>query len=318
MTIGIAVHGKGAGLAAFRALRAVEQVARGAIGGFASFVALTDEGLVRAETQRGGSTTLFTAGERTGVEPPAPIAEARAAALMSSGPDRPTPLGQFTAGAEGIGLVTGHRVPNRPGVDGRSLLEGTLRALAGGADAEAAVRDQLDRNPEADAGLIAIDRSGVVFAADSARVQRRTDRGRAHRTDPATGATVAVLHNSIHPVDGIAELAAAVALDTMNPADRRDFGVLLQAGVPLSLGSAQALLVDDGHCVRGIVVVDSALLQGRHEGGITGFRAEIRRGETPLGHAVDEPFGVVQDGRLVSISGAPRTTIGVRQLPVPA
>ena len=34
MTIGIAVRGPGAGLAAFKALAAVEKIGRGAIGGF--------------------------------------------------------------------------------------------------------------------------------------------------------------------------------------------------------------------------------------------------------------------------------------------
>lgn len=313
MTIGIAVRGPGAGLAAFRALRAVERVARGAIGGFVSFVALTETGLVRAETQRGGSSTLFTAGERTGVEPPPHIALAPAAALMSSGPDRPAPLAQFTAGARGVGLVTGHRVPNRPGVDGASLLEATLRELAAGAGAEAAVRHQLERNPKADAGLIALDAAGNLFAANSAFVAQRSDLGEAHRVDGETGCAVAVLHNSIHPVAGLAGLAAAIALDSMNPADRVDGRVLLEAGAPLRLGAANALEVDDCDRVCGIVVVDPKLLHGRHEGGITGFRAEVRRGPTLLGHAIDEPFGVVENAHLVSISGAARALIGVRR-----
>ena len=63
MTIGIAVTGPDAGLAAFEALRAVERVSRGAIGGFVSFVAIGAEGsLLRAQTQRGGTRTLFTRG----------------------------------------------------------------------------------------------------------------------------------------------------------------------------------------------------------------------------------------------------------------
>ncbi len=313
MTIGIAVSGKGAGLAAFRALQAVESVARGAIRGFVSFVALTDAGLVRAETQRGGSATLFTAGERTGVEPPRHVAEAWAAALMSSGPDRPAPLAQFTAGAVGVGLVTGHRVPNRPGVDGRSLLEATLADLAEGADAAAAVEAQLQRNPEADAGLIALDGKGRLHAANSALVQRRSDLGHAHRVDPETGVAVAVLHNSIHPVGGIADLAAAIALDAMNPADRVDFHIVLEAGVPLALGPRSTLLVDAGHRVQRLVVTRETLLHGRHEGGIFGFRAEVREGDLVLGHTVDGPFGVVEQGRLVSISGAASAEIGVRR-----
>src|SRR3546814_12745762 len=69
MTIGIAVSGPLAGLAAFRALSAVERVGRGDIGGFASFVAISGAGgLLTADTQRGGTATLFGA---KGTPPPA-------------------------------------------------------------------------------------------------------------------------------------------------------------------------------------------------------------------------------------------------------
>ncbi|MFP4126312.1 MAG: DUF6963 family protein, partial [Alphaproteobacteria bacterium] len=122
MTIGIAATGAGAGLAVFAALRAVERVGRGAIGGFASFVAISEAGeLVQAETQRGGTATLFVDGEATGVAPPAAVAQARFAAVMSSGPDRPPPLARFTPGDAAVGLVSGHRLPNMPGVDGAPL-----------------------------------------------------------------------------------------------------------------------------------------------------------------------------------------------------
>jgi hypothetical protein len=79
-----------AGQAIFDALRAVERVATGAAGGFAAFVAITEEGdLLRAETQRGGTRTLFIEGEITGAALPPRIAAARLAGLMSSRPDRP-------------------------------------------------------------------------------------------------------------------------------------------------------------------------------------------------------------------------------------
>ena len=149
MTIGIAVTGDGAGLAAFRALEAVERVARGAIGGFVSFVVISEGGaLLRAETQRGGTSTLFVEGERTGATPPPAVADARFAALMSSGPDRPTPLAQFTPGDAAHGLVTGHRLPNMPG-DGtdRPLNEAVLARLVAGADPRQAVETELAQHP---------------------------------------------------------------------------------------------------------------------------------------------------------------------------
>ena len=313
MTIGIVVAGAGAGLAAFQALRAVERVARGAIGGFVSFVALTENGPIRALTQRGGTATLFTDGETTGVVPPPPIARAKAAALMSSGPDRPEPLDQFVAVRPGVGLVSGHRVPNRPGVDGRSLLQATLEAMAAGADAEAAVRAQLARNPDADAGLIALDAKGGLFAGNSALVARRTDLGHARWVDAETGAAVAVLHNSIHPVRGLAELAAGVALDAMNPGDRVDRRVRLAAGVKLRQGPREALLIDSDDRVVALAVVRPELLSGRHAGGVLGFRPEVRCGDRVVGEAVVLPSLTVAAGRVATVSGALEAWVGVRQ-----
>ena len=220
MTIGIATTGESAGLAAFRALEAVERVARGAIGGFVSFVVISQAGdLLRAETQRGGTGTLFVEGERTGASPPPDVAGARFAALMSSGPDRPAPLAQFTPGDAAAGLVTGHRLPNMPG-DGaeRALNQAVLARLASGADARSAVETELARHPEADAGLIALDRQGRLHAQNSAFVGGRGDLGAALLADDQRGHRVAVLHNAIHPIGGLAALAAGVAMDCMAPA----------------------------------------------------------------------------------------------------
>ncbi len=49
---------------------------------------------------------------------PTVFAHARHAALMSSGPNRPSPLAQFTPGDARVGLVTGHRLPNTVGAGG--------------------------------------------------------------------------------------------------------------------------------------------------------------------------------------------------------
>jgi hypothetical protein len=90
MTIGIAAHGPNAGLAVYRSLRATERVGAGSIGGFAAFGAISADGkLMRYETQRGGTSTLFIEGEITGTDPPPDVATAASAAVISSGPDRP-------------------------------------------------------------------------------------------------------------------------------------------------------------------------------------------------------------------------------------
>jgi hypothetical protein len=315
MTIGLAVTGQDAGLAAFKALAAVERVARGAIGGFVSFVVITGDGrLVRAQTQRGGTTTLFVAGETTGVGPPAEIAHARFAALMSSGPDRPEPLAQFTPGDPAVGLVTGHRLPNVPGEGSDTPLNmAVLRRLKAGEEPRSAVAAELDAHPGADAGLIVLDRQGRLFAQNSAFVAARGDLGFAILEDPARGHRVAVLHNAIHPIHGLAALAAGVAMDCMAPPDRADLEVVLEAGVPIELGSADALHIDGAARVVAVTVSDPAWLGRRRDGAVVNFATPVLCQGVVVGHTTDEPYCVAEGGRLVSLSGQERVAIGVRR-----
>ena len=206
MTIGIGAAGPNAGLAVFRALAAAEAVGHGAIGGFAVFAVLTADGrVIRAETQRGGSATLFTDGETTGGPPPPEVASARFAALMSSGPDRPAPLSQFLAASE-AGLVTGHRLPNMPGSDGRPVNEAVLSAMAEGLSAEQSLQRVLNADPDADAGMIALGPSRGIAALNSSLVAARPDLGTATRASKE--AAVCVLHNAIRPAADLAPLGA--------------------------------------------------------------------------------------------------------------
>lgn len=313
MTIGIAVSGPRAGLAAFRALAAVESVGRGAIGGFVSFVVIDGDGVLRrAETQRGGTRTLFTAGERTGVDPPEAFREAPLAALMSSGPDRPAPLSQFTPGAATVGLVTGHRLPNMPGVDGTPLNQNVLRRLADGQPPDAAVAAELDRNPNSDAGLIALDRSGRLSLGNTALVASFGGLGQALVEDPRIGIRVAVLHNGIFPHRALAELAASAALDGVLPEDRIDFEIELPAGTRLELGAENCLhLAGDGG-VSHITVTQECWLADRWDGAALTYAASVRRDGALIGRIGSEPYCVAEKGRLVSMSGRERVRIGVR------
>jgi hypothetical protein len=96
------------------------------------FVAITGDGrVIRAETQRGGTATLFLKGETTGTNPPDEAGASPLAALMSSGPDRPEPLAQFVVADGRAGLVTGHRLPNAAAVSGRPLNAEILAGLHG-------------------------------------------------------------------------------------------------------------------------------------------------------------------------------------------
>ncbi|MEZ5934146.1 MAG: hypothetical protein R3F54_19855 [Alphaproteobacteria bacterium] len=313
MTIGIAVRGPGAGLAAFRALEAVEKIGRGAIGGFVSFAALTADGrLLRAETQRGGTATLFTDGEATGVAPPADIATAPLAGLMSSGPDRPAPLSQFTPAAPNVGIVTGHRLPNMPGRDGVALNQAVLDRMIKGEPAAQAAEIMLEQNPEADAGIIALGLEGEAFAGNTAHVAKRGDLGLALASDATTGSVVAVLHNAIHPHGPLADLAAAVALDVMNPPDRADFTIEIAAGMPLALGDDNAVQVDAEGRALTITVTQASWLGPSRDGAVIDFAARVLRDGRLIGRTIAEPYSVVRGGRLLSLSGGDCVTIGVR------
>lgn len=315
MTIGIAVRGPGAGLAAFRALAAVEKVGRGAIGGFVSFVAITADGeLLRAETQRGGTATLFTEGEQTGVPPPQAFATAILAGLMSSGPDRPPPLSQFTPAAAAVGIVTGHRLPNMPGADGVPLNQAVLARMQSGKPAARAAGLVIEQNPEADAGIIALGLEGEAFAGNSAHVQRRGDLGQALLSDASTGTVVAVLHNAIHPHRALATLAASVARDVMNPLDRADFSVDVTTGTSVELGNANAVDIDDDGRVVRITVTQSSWFGPSRDGAIIDFAAAVRKDGRVIGHTIAEPYCIVREGRLISLSGRDRVAIDVRAI----
>lgn len=307
MTIGICARGPNAGLAVFTALRKVEHVAWGSIGGFAVYAVIDAEGrLHRIETPRGGSTTLLIEGERTGVEPQGAIAEAPIAALISSGPDRPAPLAGFLCGAAGAGLVSGHRLPNALSKNGRPLNEEALAALREGLSARDAVDRVLDANPEADAGLIAVDLSGGLYARSTARVARRPDLGQARRESGGSRAAVEVLHNSILPGPSVAALAAEVALQTMVPSRRPDGWVTVEAGTPVEAGAEAAVLVDDDMVVRKVVTTDRTLLCGRCHGAAIYLGTVIRQGDRIVGRTSLEPNVVVEDGRIRSMSGQTR------------
>jgi hypothetical protein len=299
VTIGIAVSGPGAARAALAALAAVEAVGRGAIGGFVSLVAIAPDGtLLSAGTQRGGSAALFPAGWPEG------LADARLAALMSSGPDRPEPLSQFTPADPAAGLVTGHRLPNMPAASGAPPNRTALRALADGMSPEDAVAAALDPEPEFDAGLIAMDLSGRIALADTKAVATRDDAGAGLASDKATGLRIGVLHNSIHPHRPLADLVLAAALDSVAPADRCD-----------ATAEVTGLAVRDGPPGRRLVLDPETGMPAAFEAADPSWRADwwegspVRRGDPVLsgglrvGRVTRESYCILADGVITSARG---------------
>lgn len=301
MTIGIAAYGPNAGLAVLRALSAVEAVGRGAIGGFVSLAALTSTGgTVRAETQDGGSRGLFADGLDTA---PPDILTAPVAGLISSGPNRPEPLSQFIPAIGGVGLVTGHRMPNTVGTSGRRINEDVLELMRKGSNAKDAVTAVLVANPRADAGVIALTAAGDIFAADAAYLAQRGDSGRMILGSRDAGAVVGVLHNSIQPFRPLAVLAAEVARDVMQPPDLVDGWITLRQGIRLVSGTSNAVHVSSSGIVESIAVEDERFLAGSWSVGL-GYETAVFCQGAVVGTLLHEPYMVVGDGLVRTIDGS--------------
>lgn len=303
MTIGIGAMGPNAGLAVFRTLQLAERIGEGAIGGYAVFAAIDKEGRMhRAETQRGGTTTLFTRGEKTGVSPPDVIASAPFAAIMSSGPDRPAPLAQFLPADGQVGLVTGHRLPNGAGLDGSRLNDAVLAAMAEGMSATAALRRVLDANPQSDAGMIALGPGRGIDLLNSDRVARRPDLGSARLEGP-DGCAIAILHNAIWPVATLAPLLAETGLEWMVRSRDASGHVAVPACIPVVAGERDRLVVNKDGIADYVETTDARIVSGRHNCAAIYIGAEVVCADQTLGVTVEEPNVIVEDGRIVSLSG---------------
>jgi hypothetical protein len=297
VTVGIGIAGPGAGGAALAALEMVERVGRGMIGGFVSFAALDAKGRVqRAETQRGGARALFPSGM------PALLAEAPVAVLMSSGPDRAPPLSQFTPAEEGVGCISGHRLPNMPGAPGAEPMNVmALRHLRTTGDPTSALATTLAAYPDADAGLIAVTASGAVAAANSQRVAARSDAG--ELLTELAGLRIAILHNSIFPHNGLAEIAAGAAVDAVAPGDAHDFEITLEAGLSLSCEPPVRVEIDTADRVIALRGLPEGWQADVWQGAAAMQGAPVYRAGQQVGTLVSEAYCVARNGRLESCDG---------------
>jgi hypothetical protein len=307
MTIGIAAFGPGAGRAIVAGLAAAEKIGHGAIGGFVSLAAIGRDGrLHRAETQDGGTATLFGAGPM-----PAAVAEAHHAVLMSSGPNRPEPLAQFTPADPAVGLITGHRFPNMSGASGLPLNEEVLARLAAGASPEAAIEAVVGANGRADAGLIALTLDGRLAARNTEATDELVDAGAAELADPRLPShRVAVLHNAIRPWRGLALLVAESVLDAFERPDADLRRIVIRAGTPISPGARSRIEVDDAGVAIALVSALTPSTRAKRDLGL-GPEAEVHAGGTLIGIARSEPYMVVENERLLSVNGLPELTLEV-------
>ena len=304
MTIGIGAHGPNAGRAVFDALAAAEKVGAGAIGGFVTYAAIGDNGEdYRSETQRGGTSTLFTEGETTGVEPPETFARARVAGVISSGPDRPPPLAQYVPADARGGLVTGHRIPPTTGINGKPMNRDVLERLVEGESAVQAVDEVVGANAEGDCGLIAIDMRGGAHCRNTERVLRRPDVGIALRRDEASGAVVAVLHNAIRPWPVLAELVAAVAMETMVGEGEPKGWVTIEAGTPIGMGPENAVHCNPSGVAERVTTTDPAIGERGELGAAIYLASAVYVGGDLVGCTTFEPITSIENGRFAVLSG---------------
>ena len=290
MTLGIAAHGPHAGAAVRQAVVAAELLGHGEIGGFAVFAVIDAQGQVQQRcVQQGGITALDL--------PPNWLAASHAA-VITSGPHRPEPLTQFLPGRHGVGLVSGHRLPNRPdGRSGQPLNIGVLDALAAGMHPQAAVDALLQANPQADAGLIAINTQGEIGCANSARVAQRPDARQAHWSHAQAG--FALLHNAIYAGTDLAASLASLLRTALQPqaAHTASHQLLhLAQPVPVTVGPADCVHVDAQWRVLRVESADPFMAQAAQSITLLPLAMPVRHNGQLLGHMATELFAQVAQG----------------------
>jgi hypothetical protein len=298
MTIGIAAFGDHAGLAVVEGLKAAEAIGRGALHGFVSLVAIGPDGsLYRAEVQGGGADSLLA-----GQPLPKTFADAPLAGLMSSGPNRPTPLSQFTPADPSVGLVTGHRFPNARGSHDRPLNLEVLDLMRKGFEPREAVAQIVADNPLVDAGFIALSRDRRLHAANTRYLLGFGDAGRGGGRLRDGEAGVEVLHNAIRPHGSLAALVVEISLSVMGSSQAPDSIVAFRTGVPILIGDHNAINIDDNGRVVAIVTYDIRYARNSWNFGL-GYQTRVYQRNVLFGRALYEPLLCAEDGKIASIDG---------------
>ena len=303
MTIGIVAFGPNAAAGILAGLHTVETNGRGAIGGFVSLAALTKDGrLLRASIQDGGSQKLF------GTDMPTEIAQARLVGLISSGPNRPEPLSEFIAAEPGVGIVTGHRMPQTRVDHGIALNAKVLAAMKMGAHPQVAVDQVIALHPETDAGFLACSTDGCLGSGSTQSVLARGDQAVGMLESTSVAARVASIHNAIAPSNLISSLTNQVALDAMLRPDTPVGWVKVVSGIALEQGAqAQIHIGSDGNAER-IFVPKGHFLTGNWSVGL-GDKVAVMASGQRIGWLGYEPFMTVKDGQVRDIDGHPEISI---------
>lgn len=232
--------------------------------------------------------------------------------MISSGPDRRGDLEKVIPIDISVGLVTGHRTPSTIGNSGKPMNADALARMKTAIAPADVVRAVTSESPETDCGLICVDVAGTVGVANTDRVLRRLDVASVLRRDDETGAAVGVLQNAIRPHGAVAELAAAIAIETMT-ADLAPRGfVTICAGTPLDLGPENAVFCNPSGTVVRVTTTDPCLkIPGsRVEGVYSG--SEVWLGDRLVGRTNVEPITKIENGHLIAFNGKRELRISYR------
>ncbi len=314
MTIGIGAIGNNAGLAVWKALQSVELVTSGSIGGFATFVILDSEYKSKTFcTQRGGSQTLFTYGDSVMKYPPQEVIDAPFAGVVSSGPDRQEPISALIPVADGVGLVTGHRIPAAIGKNGISVNWEVFQLMKEGIPADEAVKTIMQQNPKIDTGLIALDIRGNMGMMNSDRVNTRLDISSAHFEKG--GAKIMVLNNEIYPHTIVADIAANIGMEVMLADRKPDLVIKMYAGIKIQYDENERVIINDNNVVQAIYTADTSVLKGKMITCVVPYLGNpvIKNGKT-IGVMMNEPVAVLDEGVVVNFTGAPYIERDVRSI----
>ena len=100
-------------------------------------------------------------------------------------------------------------------------------------------------------------------------------------------------------------------MNVMVPADQAAGTVIVKAGTPLRAGDTNRVVMTEGEVDR-IETTDARILSGRHNCAAVYLGAHVVDDGRLLGFTLMEPNAVVEQGRIVSLSGQPEVAIGYR------
>jgi hypothetical protein len=238
------------------------------------------------------------------------LAEAEAAALISSGPDRPMPLSQFVPADIAGGLVTGHRLPTALSINGKPMNREALEHLLAGRAAKEAVDLVVGENPASDCGLIAVDPSGQVYGRSSVRVLGRPDVHQAEMSLDKPMAKVIAFQNAIQPYKIVAEVAVSVAHHIMRGPIVAEEWITVETGLPVRLGKESAIHCDANLKAQFVETVDLSILKGEQAASAIYLNSAVFRDGKPVGRTIGELLCFVKDSKVISFSGQESTRLG--------